>query len=463
MAVDTIYALATPPGRSGVAVVRVSGPAALAGLCRLSGRPESAFAPRQAVLCRLTDHVSRETIDKALTFYFAAPASFTGEDVVEYHVHGGQAVIQALLSALSAMDGYRMADPGEFTRRAFENNKMDLTEAEAIADLIDAETVAQKNQALDQLGGVLSRLYDDWRERLTKSLAYLEADIDFADDDMPDGVSSQVLPVLQDLRAQIADHLSDNRRGERLRDGIQIAVIGAPNAGKSSLVNALAQRDVAIVSEHAGTTRDVIEVHLDLGGYPVILADTAGLRPDQLGSDSGHDLIESEGIKRALDRAQNADLRLLLFDASAYPDLDAHTAALVNDNAVIALNKTDALHADQADRAALCKKVGAQFDGRDVCALSVNTGDGIKELLGVMEDRIATMIGAREMPSLTRRRHREALEECAVSLDRALAGDMPELIAEDVRLAVRALGRITGRVDVEDLLDVIFRDFCLGK
>ena len=448
---DTIYALATPPGRSGVAVIRVSGSLALKSAGALLDGKDLPL--RRAVVRRLTDPVSRETIDEALVIGFKNPASFTGEDVVEYHVHGGQAVIQSLLSALSFMDAHRMAEPGEFTRRAFENGKLDLTGAEAIADLIDAETVAQKNQALDQLGGALSVLYDGWRERLTKSLAYLEAYIDFPDEDLPDGVAAQVRPLLDKIIDELDDHLSDNRRGERLRDGIQIAVIGAPNAGKSSLVNAIAKRDVAIVSDIAGTTRDVIEVHLDLGGYPVILADTAGLRPEQLG-DSGQDVIESEGIKRALARAQSADLRLLVFDAADKDNYNEHTACLVNEHSVLIMNKADLLPENTSN---------LSISGQKLIPVSVANGAGLDELLDHLADTISSLIGRREAPSLTRRRHREALEDCVAALARAMTAEMPELMAEDVRLAVRHLGRITGRVDVEDLLDVIFKDFCIGK
>lgn len=447
--IDTIYALATLAGRSGVAVVRVSGARALDGLkdlCTGLTNPQ----PRMANLCHLIDPVSRETIDKALAIYFKNPASFTGEDVVEYHLHGGLAVIQSLLSALSAMDGYRMAEPGEFTKRAFENEKLDLTEAEAVADLIDAQTRAQKNQALEQLDGALSKIYDNWRETLTRSLAYLEADIDFPDEDLPDGVAVQVRPQLEAIDSELQEHLQDNRRGERLRDGIQVAVIGAPNAGKSSIVNVLAQRDVAIVSDIAGTTRDVIEVHLDLGGFPVILADTAGLRPDQLG-DSAHDSIESEGIRRALERAEKADLRMLVFDGSL-AELDQHTKALIDENSIIVINKSDLLQSS-----------GEQIESHQLINISAQSGAGINALLEQLTEKISGMMGTSDVPSLTRQRHREALLDCQNSLQRAMAAPMPELMAEDVRLAVRHLGRITGRVDVEDLLDVIFKDFCIGK
>lgn len=437
---DTIFALATPMGRSGVAVIRVSGPQALAGLERLSGRKMTERSLNYAVF---RDDVSRETIDHGVAAIYIGPKSYTGEDVVEYNLHGGVAIIHHMLEVLGRMDGHRMAEPGEFTRRAFENGKLDLTEAEAVADLIDAETSLQKSQALNQIEGALSRLYHGWAERLTKSLAYIEADMEFPDEDMPDGVTREVLPVLEDIKAQIANHLDDNRRGERLRDGIQVAVIGAPNAGKSTLVNALAQRDVAIVSDMAGTTRDVIEVHLNLGGYPIILSDTAGLRPDQIGGE-GHEGIESEGIRRALKRAEEADIKLLVFDASIEPD--HHTLALQDDMAILVANKSD-----------------QSATSLDMVAISAKMEDGLEQLIDALLHKASQLIGNQETPSLTRQRHRSALEECFTAIDRALNVALPELRGEDVRLAVRSLGKITGRVDVEDLLDVIFKDFCIGK
>jgi tRNA modification GTPase len=440
----TIYAPATAPGRAGIAVVRVSGPGAFRSLENLTGA--ALPPPRRAVLRDLIHPDTRRVIDHAIVIRFASPASFTGEDVVEYHLHGGPAVVRMMLDSLAGQSDHRLAQPGEFTRRAFENGKMDLTGAEAIADLIDAETELQHQQALSQMDGALTVLYEGWRHDLSRALAHLEADIDFPDEDLPEGVAARIVPVLGELRGKIAAHLDDNRRGERLRDGIRIAVIGAPNAGKSSLVNALARRDVAIVSDQAGTTRDVIEVHLDLGGYPVILADTAGLRPGQLQPDA-QGRIESEGIRRALDRARQADLTLLLFDSSAEPD--AATLALRDEKSLTVMNKSDLAEG----RDALPEAIG----------ISVKTGHGIDQLLQALVHKIEDIIGKRPVPSPTRQRHREALNDCLSSLDRALLAGESELMAEDTRLAMRALGRITGRVDVEDLLDIIFRDFCIGK
>lgn len=447
---DTIFAPATAPGRAGIAVVRVSGPDSWASLERLSGgRPLP--QPRRTALRTLIDPVSRETIDRAMVIGFRAPASFTGEDVVEYHLHGGRAVVESLMTALGACAGHRLAMPGEFTRRAFEHGRMDLTEAEAVADLINAETALQKQQALIQMGGALSALYDGWAKRLARALAHIEADLDFPDEDLPDGVMDESLPVLRALADEIAAHMDDNRRGERLRDGVQVAVIGAPNAGKSSLVNALAQRDVAIVSEQAGTTRDVIEVHLDLGGYPVIVADTAGLRPDQIGNE-GAEAIEGEGIRRALQRARDADIKLLLFDAAQLPAIDPHTSALFDEHALVVFNKCEQAVSEPPP-----------IEGQAPIAISVLRAQGLTALTDRLVDMIRARLGKAETPSLTRTRHRQALAECHAALERAMTARMPELMAEDVRLAMRALGRITGRVDVEDLLDIIFRDFCIGK
>jgi len=392
-------------------------------------------------LAGLRDPVTGELFDKALVLSFPGPGSFTGEDVVELHLHGGRAVLSAATQALTGL-GLRVAEPGEFSRRAFEHGKLDLTEAEAIADLVDAETAAQRRQALRQMEGALGQLYDGWRHRLTRALAHLEADIDFPDEDLPGGLLDAVRPVVEGLVAELSAHLADQGRGERLRDGISIAILGAPNAGKSSLLNAIARRDVAIVSNQAGTTRDVIEVQLDLGGYPVLLADTAGLR-------DAADQVESEGIRRALDRAAKADLKLLVFDGGELPD--PATLALADEDAILVMNKADLPGAV------------APLVGRPILPLSARTGDGVPALLSALEQAVAARYAPSGAPALTRARHRSALEECRENLHRAQQAPLPELAAEDVRLAVRALGRITGRVDVEDLLDVIFRDFCIGK
>ncbi|HYD71088.1 tRNA uridine-5-carboxymethylaminomethyl(34) synthesis GTPase MnmE [Azospirillum sp.] len=440
----TIFALATAPGRAGVAVVRVSGPASSEALTALTRR--ALPAPRVATLTALRDPGTGEALDDALVLWFPGPKSFTGEDVVELHLHGGRAVVAGVVEALAALPGLRVAEPGEFTRRAFENGKLDLTAAEGLADLVDAETSAQRRQALRQMEGALGRVYESWRLRLTRALAHIEADIDFPEEDLPGGVADAVRPELEALATEIGAHLADGRRGERLREGLHIAIVGAPNAGKSSLLNALARREAAIVSARAGTTRDVIEVHLDLGGFPVVLADTAGLR------EAAGDEIEEEGIRRALDRAASADLKIAVFDATALPALDAATLALVDGGTVVVINKTDLALAN-------VESVG----DRNALAVSARTGAGLRELEAALAELAGARMAGTGAPALTRARHRSALEECRDALARALSAPLPELAAEDVRLASRALGRITGRVDVEDLLDVIFRDFCIGK
>lgn len=434
---ETIFALSTPAGRGGVAVIRASGAKAWDGLAALM-RGQDTPPPRMAVRAKFYDPVSNDILDDALALGFKAPNSFTGEDCVEYQLHGGPAIVQGVLSALSKLPEHRMAHPGEFTRRAFENGKMDLTAAEAVGDLIHAETEGQRLQALKQMDGALFRLYEGWKERLSRVLALMEADLDFSDQDLPDDMLCKIRPDVSDIQQEITAHLQDGRRGELMRDGFRLVILGAPNAGKSSLLNRLVQRDAAIVSSIAGTTRDVIDVHLNLGGYPVVLADTAGLR----GSD---DAIESEGIKRAVQRAEGADLKILLFDGTIEPD--AQTLSLMDDKAIIVVNKCDAM--TPAD------------DG--TMYISAKTGEGMEALVAELISRMAKMIGGSDAPALTRARHREALERTIAALERMATAPLPELAAEDLRLALRHLGSLTGRVDVEDLLDMIFRDFCIGK
>lgn len=446
---DTIYALSTPAGRGGIAVIRASGPAAWGGLSQLT--KDGVFPPRVATLAVLRDPVTADPLDHGIVIAFEGPNSFTGENVVEYHVHGGIAVVDGVLSALSRLKGHRLAEPGEFTRRAFLNGRIDLTAAEAIADLIHAETEAQKLQALDQMGGSLFHLYEDWKDRVAKVLALMEADLDFSDQDLPEDILLKIRPQLDDVRDEIRTHLDDGHKGERLRDGFRLVILGAPNAGKSSLVNALTRRDVAIVSSVAGTTRDMIETHLNLGGYPVILTDTAGLRGEAVMPTDDHRAIEAEGVRRALGRAAEADLKILLFDATRPPD--AETLALMDDNSFIVINKIDAAKADWSSYPEAATRI----------EISVQDGTGMPDLQQAMIKKLQSLVGTSRTPSLTRARHRECLDRALLSLERSLDAPLPELAAEDLRLALRDLGRLTGRVDVEDLLDMIFRDFCIGK
>jgi len=438
---DTIFALSSGRGRAGVAVIRVSGPASRLALDKLAGGIPKRAAAR---LRRLEDPATGEALDEALVLYFEGPASFTGEDIAEFHVHGGLAVVEGVLEALGRLEGLRPAEPGEFARRAFANGKIDLTQAEGLADLIEAETRAQRRQALRQTGGALKELCAQWRDGIVRAASLLEAAIDFSDEaDVPDLVENGARPVVSALRDALSRHLADARKGERLRDGLRVVLAGAPNAGKSSLLNALSRRDAAIVSGEPGTTRDVIEVHLDLDGYPVTLIDTAGLR-------EAENEVEREGVRRTLVRAGDADLVLWLVDASA-PLWDVPDE-LSGADVQHLLNKTDL--ADPSPP-----------QGIDPLRLSVLNGEGVGAVLRALEVRAAELLEAGEPAVVTRARQRRELEACVAGLETFLAGDPIELElrAEDLRVAAQALGRVTGAVDVEDILDRIFGDFCIGK
>ena len=422
----------------------MSGPDSGPALAALTG---AVPPPRRAQYLRVRDPDSGEELDRGLALWFPGPRSATGEDVAELHLHGSRAVLGAVMAALRQR-GLRLAEPGEFTRRAFLNGRLDLTQAEAVADLAAAETEAQRRQALRQLDGALGTLYRGWGGRLLRLLAHLEAAIDFPDEDLPPEIEARVAADTAELAAEIERHLADGHRGERLRDGIAVAILGPPNAGKSSLLNQLARREAAITSPIAGTTRDVIEVAIDLAGYPVVLADTAGLR------DSA-DIIEQEGLRRALARAESAELRLFVFDASR-PEDAAGAAQWPGPDTILVANKVDLIAASACPPPAMLERAGIAIP------VSALTGEGIAELIAALAPRIAERHDS-TAPLLTRVRHREALETAAEALRRSLTAGLPELRAEDLRLAWRSLGRITGHVDVDDLLDVIFADFCLGK
>lgn len=434
MHADTIFAMASGAGRAAIAVMRISGPDSGAILRGLIG---GLSPPRRASLRRLRNAAGEE-LDHALVLWLPAPASYTGEDSAELHLHGGRAVIEGVADALVAL-GARPAEAGEFTRRAFLNGRMDLIEAEAIGDLVEAETSAQRAQALRQLDGALGAIYHDWAARLRVLLAQQEALIDFPDEDLPPETEALALAELAALTREIGAHLDDGRRGERLREGLVFAITGPPNVGKSSLMNALAERDVAIVSETPGTTRDALEARVVLAGVPVTLVDTAGLRETT-------DAIEAEGVRRALARAEAADLVIAVGEAVEAGEprdgRDEETATVVR-----VTNKID---------------LGGTIPP-DTLGISVRTGasmDDLRDRLAAAARALADTAGP---PPLTRARHRAALQDAAACLRRAATADLPELRAEDLRLALRALGRITGQVGVEDLLDTIFRHFCIGK
>ncbi len=493
---ETIYALSSGRPPAAIAVIRISGARAADALKELAGKiPE----PRRAAFARVRDPQSGEILDEALALWFPGPASETGEDVAELQLHGGRAVIAAVFTALSRLEGFRPAEPGEFTRRAFLNGKLDLTKVEGLADLIYADTEAQRRQAFRQLGGLLGDRAEAWRTRLIEALALAEAGIDFSDEaDVASDVSARALAIAGELCAEIDAALADARRGERLREGLVVAIAGPPNAGKSTLLNRIARREAAIVSPYAGTTRDVIEVHLDLGGYPVTLLDTAGIRDTD-------DPVEREGVARAKARAASADLVLWVEEASAAASIPAgergnassppplwgrSASEASREGGTFSEPVSTPLpspsrqggreHAEFASPSTapdiwlVSNKIdlasGATPSREDrhqkTFAVSAVTGAGMDELLSALSGHAAQIFGAREPALVTRERQRHCLEECAGALRRALEQDAPgreDLLAEELRLAARALGRLTGRVDVEDILDAIFRDFCIGK
>jgi tRNA modification GTPase len=442
---DTIFALATAPGRAGVSVMRVSGSQASNILTRLTN--SKLPKPRHAALKKIFS-VHKQAIDQALVLWFPGPNSFTGEDVVEFHLHGSVAVVDALSQALFSL-GLRQAEAGEFTRRAFQNGKMDLTEAEGLADLIDAQTEGQRQQALRQMQGGLRDVYEGWRSSILDSLAFVEGEIDFPDEeDVPDALAQRAGPGLDILAAELQSALAEGDRGERVRHGLDIAIIGAPNAGKSLIINRLSGRDAAIVSPEAGTTRDIVEVHVELAGLPVRISDTAGLRETD-------NAVEAEGVKRARKRAGEADLRLAVIDVSLRGNREV--LADIDEGDIVLLNKSD-----------LPKITGSlehDLRGREIHKVSAETGEGFDNLVLALEGVVRTRFGAREQAGLTRMRHRECAVNALESVQKArqcLSG-APELAGAELRLALHAIKELAGESDIEAVLDRVFSSFCIGK
>ncbi len=440
---DTIYAKASGAGQAGIAIIRISGDLSLTILQNLSGKNN--WQPRLLTRCWLKDEKG-ELLDDALAAYFPYGQSYTGEDVVELYIHGGYAVINGLLDYLSRQKGLRMAEAGEFTRRAFENGRMDLTEAEAVADVIHAHTAAQKKQALKQLGGSLSRLYENWRQELIKALSWYEANIDFSDEEIPSDLEDKVSEIITHLKAEMQSHLGDNQRGENLRKGVQLAIIGAPNAGKSSLLNYLINEEAAIVSDIPGTTRDIVERYLDFSGFPVILSDTAGLRETE-------DYVEIEGIKRTNQRAKDAHLILALFDGTKTEDAQTLDIIQGTDAPVIILRTKYDLEPSKSHDI-------LSYTPIDV---SLKTKYGLDIFHEQLLQNLEKICASDEDAIITRQRHRKCVSDVVEALQNFEQNFDTVMKAEDLRMALTALGRLTGRVEVEQLLDVIFADFCIGK
>jgi tRNA modification GTPase len=440
---QTIYALSTVYGKSGVAVIRISGDRAFDVIAKMTDIDISAVQPRYAYFTNIKNP-SGQLLDKSLVICFKAPYSFTGEDIVELQIHGAKAVISSVLDGLSSLDNFRLAEPGEFSKRAFYHNKMDLTEAEGLADLIDAETSEQQKQALRQMEGVLKNIYDNWREQLLKVMAYLEAYIDFPDEELPQNIIDNLQNTVFKIQNDIEKHLSSNNIGERLRDGFRVVILGEPNAGKSSLLNAIAKRDAVIVSDIAGTTRDAIDIHMDINGYPVIFTDTAGLRQTA-------EAVEKQGIERAYTKAQDADIVICLFDCLR--NIPQEFENIDKNKIIYVANKID--KADDNHKKTLQNK--------GCLTISAKYAQGVEVLLNEIGQKIKDKFTANSSEIITRQRYREALKNAVSNLKNFNFDKEIELSAEDIRLAAREIGKITGRIEVDEVLDKIFSSFCIGK
>ena len=442
----TIYALSSGPGVSGVAVIRVSGENTPEVIKKLTGAKLP--VPRVATLKKFNKNGGKELIDEGVIIWFPGPNSYTGEDLAEFHVHGSRAVVSAMHSAISKVKNCRLAEPGEFTKRAFQNGRINLLKAESVADLISSETEIQRKQALKIMSGKSSEKFNFWRKELLKILSHVEAKIDFPEEDLPKNIIKEIQKTSNKILNEIKKTLNDQKVGERIREGFKIAIVGPPNSGKSSLLNYLSKRDVAIVSETAGTTRDVIETHLNLDGFPVIASDTAGIR-------SAKNEIERKGIKIALKRAEDADLRVIIV-SSKNTDLSGILKGLLTKNAILAINKSDLLKG----------KLNSKFKKYEHVLISIKKDSNLNKLISKIKSKLKNKFTSREDILITRERHRQNLINCVQHLEKfekkKSAQDFDKA-AEDLRLATRHLGMIVGKVDVEELLGSIFNDFCIGK
>jgi tRNA modification GTPase len=441
-----IFALSTGRGPSGIAILRLSGKDSLQ-ISKLITK-KSDIKSKEVNLCKFHDPSNDKIIDEGLLLWFPGPNSYTGEDLAEFHTHGSNAVVSCFLRVLSEQENCRLAEPGEFTKIAFQNNKIDLIEAESIADLIHAETELQRQQAIKLVQGNASNYYNSLREKLVKSLSYIEAKIDFAEDDLPENVLKEVQNSIKEIHKDIKQILEDQKIGEKIRDGFKISIVGQVNSGKSSLLNLLSKREAAIVSEQEGTTRDVIETYLNIDGYPVILADTAGIRKVK-------NKVEKEGIQRAIKKAKNADLTLVMIDNSL-KQIDKDLKKLINENCILVFNKSD-----------LNKKIPKnEFTKNDQILISVKDNQNIDKLVKTIKDKLSKKFINANNILVTRERHRAKLNDALKEIEKFLKKNQQkeiETAAEDLRLATRHLGSIVGKVDVEEILGSIFQDFCIGK
>ncbi len=444
MSSETIFALSSGKGKAGVALIRVSGRNAKEALKAFSVSEN--IKPREAKLVKLKNE--NNIIDHALVIYFNSPNSFTGEDIVEFHLHGSIAVTRKVSDILSSINGFRVAEAGEFSKRAFENSKMDLVQAEGLADLISAETEAQAKQSIALLEGEASKVFDSWRERVIEVMAFIEAFVDFPDEDIPKDLDLQAAQKIANIIAEINKELSNNK-SERLREGAVGVILGKPNVGKSTLINFLSEREFAIVSDVPGTTRDSLECRLEIKGYPLTLIDTAGIRESS-------DAIESEGVKRALQKAENADFKIILLSAEEYPNFSDDIVKLIDKNSIILINKSDVKNINDAE-----------INGIKTILVSIKNKVGTDILIDKITEKLEEILDVKESPVITRARHRNSLNEVAVNLNNFLEtrkNNLPiELSAETLRSAAFHLGKITGKIDVENILDKIFSEFCIGK
>jgi len=443
----TIFASITSPIRSSITIIRISGSQSIECLKQLGVKKEP--ISHQSFFHKIVFNDKKNIIDESIITYFKAPKSFTGEDVVEISIHSSPFIIKSIFTKLLSIKNVDLAQGGEFSKRAFLNGKIDLVQAEAIPDLIASETEAQHRQSIQQLQGHLGKIYDQWTKKIIEISAFVEALIDFPDEDLPPEITKNIQSTINDLQKQISNHLNDNKIGQKIKDGLKVAIIGAPNVGKSSLINLLAKNDIAIVSEIAGTTRDIIETHLEINGMPIIISDTAGIR-------SSNDLIEQEGVKRAIKKAHNSDLILYIIDATnpiIFPEY-------INERTILIINKIDK-NSDFSDQ-----KLFSNYQIHDqskFVKISITQKINIQELVYELEQIIKKLYPHTYSPSITQERYRVALQNCLDSLERFNLENNIELGAENLRICLSEISKITGKINIEDILDLIFSKFCIGK